>query len=124
MTSSLVSSVTYQKILTKGVAATAGSPIPGEEGNIFIFAHSGVDFYEAQRYNAVFYLLNKLEKDDDIYLFYEGRKIRYSVIDSKTIEADEVSYYDGIPGKNTVTLMTCWPAGTNFKRYIVIAEEQ
>ncbi len=115
-------SVTYQKILTQGVAATAGSTIPGTEGNIFIFAHSGIDFYEAERYNAVFYLLDKLEKGDEIFIFYKGEKILYAVTESKTVGADKTKYYDEIPGKKTLTLMTCWPAGTNLKRYIVIAE--
>lgn len=115
-------SATYQKVLTQGVASTKGSVAPGKEGNIFIFAHSGIDFYEAERYNAVFYLLDKLEKGDEIFIFYKGEKIRYAVTESKTVGADETKYYDGIPGKKTLTLMTCWPAGTNLKRYIVIAE--
>jgi LPXTG-site transpeptidase (sortase) family protein len=116
-------SVEYQKALSMGVAQAKGSVDPGEEGNIFIFSHSGVDFYEANRYNAVFYLLDKLEKGDEILLFYQGRKISYAVREKKVVGSEEVRYMDSKPGERIVTLMTCWPAGTEFKRLIVIAEQ-
>lgn len=117
-------SAAYQRILTKGVAHVAGTAHPGETGNVFIFAHSGQDFYQAEKYNAVFYLLAKLENGDKITIFYKGKMFIYSVSDKKVINADEVSYLNDIPGKNTLTLMTCWPAGTTWKRLIVVAEEQ
>ena len=50
----------YQRALAEGVAQAKGTSYPGEPGNVFIFSHSGVDFYEANRYNALFYLINKL----------------------------------------------------------------
>lgn len=116
-------SVEYQRALAKGVAQAKGSVDPGEEGNIFIFSHSGVDFYEANRYNAVFYLLNKLEKGDEVLLFYQGEKIAYAVREKKIVGAEEVQYMKSKPGERIVTLMTCWPAGTDLKRLVVIAEQ-
>lgn len=116
-------SVEYQRALTKGVAQARGSANPGEEGNVFIFSHSGIDFYEANRYNAIFYLLNKLEKGDEIYLFFQGEKIRYTVREKKTVNLDEVQYMESKPGEKIVTLMTCWPAGTTLKRLIIIGDE-
>ncbi|MFA6383464.1 MAG: sortase [Parcubacteria group bacterium] len=113
----------YQKVLTEGVAQAKNTALPGEEGNIFIFAHSGLDFYEAARYNAVFYLLNKMEKGDEIFLFYQGQKIRYTVTENKVVNAEDVQYYDDRPGQKTLTLMTCWPAGTDWKRLVVVAEQ-
>ena len=114
----------YQRALTQGVVQAAGSANPGEEGNIFIFAHSGQDILEANRYNAVFYLLSKLEKGDEIDIFYQGQKFQYSVTDKKTVSPEEVQYMDHIQGKKTLTLMTCWPGGTTWKRLVVIAEQE
>lgn len=114
----------YQRVLTKGVAHVAGTAHPGETGNVFIFAHSGQDFFQAERYNAVFYLLTKLEKGDEIDIFYQSQKIQYSVTDKKTISPSEVNYMDDTPGKKTLTLMTCWPGGTTWKRLIVQAEQK
>jgi LPXTG-site transpeptidase (sortase) family protein len=116
-------SAIYQRALTKGVAHATGTAYPGTSGNVFIFSHSGVDFYEAVRYNAEFYLLNKLVPGDEIYLFYKGQKFVYKVTEQKTVAPENVEYIQGDPAKKTLTLMTCWPAGTTLKRLIVIAEQ-
>jgi len=113
----------YQRALTRGVAHALGTKYPGEEGNIFIFAHSGQDFLEANRYNAVFYLLSKLEKGDEIFIFYQNKKYRYTVSDKKTVAPEEAQYIADTPGKYTLTLMTCWPGGTTWKRLVVRAEQ-
>ncbi len=110
----------YQRALTKGVAHAKGTSYPGGEGNIFIFAHSSADFFEASRYNAVFYLLSKLEKGDEIDIFYRKQKYRYVVDGKKTVGAGNVEYLDKNSG-NRLTLMTCWPPGTTLKRLLVIA---
>ncbi len=114
----------YQRALTQGVAQALGTKYPGEEGNIFIFAHSGQDFLEANRYNAVFYLLSKLETGDEIFIFYQTKKYRYTVTEKKTAAPSEAQYMDDTPGKYTLTLMTCWPGGTTWKRLIVRAEQR
>jgi sortase A len=116
-------SVAYQRALTQGVAQAAGSANPGEDGNVFIFAHSGQDFLEANRYNAVFYLLSKLEKGDEIDIFYQKQKFQYLVTGKYTAFPAEVGYMDNTLGKKTLTLMTCWPGGTTLKRLIVRAEQ-
>lgn len=112
----------YQRALTQGVAHAKGTALPGENGNIFIFAHSGADLLEANRYNAVFYLLSKLEKGDKIYIFYQGNKYVFDVFDIKKVDANEVSYLDSNKDENKLTLMTCWPPGTTLKRLVVIAK--
>jgi sortase A len=113
----------YQRALTKGVAHAKGTAHPGEPGNTFIFAHSGLDFSEAMRYNAVFYLLNKLEIGDEIVIFYEGEKFNYKVSGKKIVNPGEIQYLEGDPNKKTLALMTCWPAGTTLKRLIIIGDE-
>ena len=114
----------YQGALTEGVAHAQGSALPGEIGNIFIFAHSGADLVEANRYNAVFYLLYKLAIDDEIYLFYKGNKYIYRVKEKKTVGAQDVSYLKDKGRDEKLTLMTCWPPGTTMKRLIVTAEKK
>lgn len=115
-------SAAYQVALTKGVAHAKGTAFPGEPGNVFIFSHSSADFYQATRYNAIFYLLDKLAKGDDIYLFYQGEKFRYQVTEKKTVDPSEIKYLSSLGSEKTVTLMTCWPPGTNLKRLMVIGK--
>jgi len=109
----------YQVALTKGVAQALGSPAPGHPGNIFLFAHSSENFYEALQYNSVFYLLNKLEKGDKVYIFYLKKKFVYVITDKQIVEAANVAYLSKKTPDQTLTLMTCWPAGTNYKRLLV-----
>jgi len=113
----------YQRVLTQGVAHAQGSGLPGHTGNSFIFAHSSGNWYEANQYNSIFYLLHKLEKGDEIDLYYEKQKYIYKVTEKKLVNADEVRYLgDTLKNTSTVTLMTCWPPGTTLKRLIIIAE--
>lgn len=112
----------YQEALRHGVAHAQGTALPGQAGNTFIFAHSGVDFSEAARYNAVFYLMNKLVAGDEIRIFYEGQEYLYQVTETKKVASEAVEYLDQDLSKKTLTLMTCWPAGTTLKRLIVQAE--
>jgi sortase A len=114
----------YQKALQTGVAQAKGTSTPDMPGSMFLFSHSGVDFYEAARYNAEFYLLGKLEAGDEIDIFYKGQKYLYTVRETKIVAPSEVEYLSGQTEAKTVTLMTCWPAGTTYKRLIVIADQK
>ncbi|OGK14130.1 hypothetical protein A3H80_04715 [Candidatus Roizmanbacteria bacterium RIFCSPLOWO2_02_FULL_37_19] len=112
----------YQRALTKGVAHAKGTVTPDKVGNMFLFAHSSGNFYEANRYNSVFYLLTKIEKGDSIYIFYKGEKYTYKVTNKKIVQAEAAQYLLSRGKKKTITLMTCWPPGTTLKRLIVTAE--
>jgi len=111
----------YQKALTKGVAHARGTSFPGQPGNVFIFSHSSADLFQANRYNSVFYLLNKLESGDSVYLFYNQEKFKYLVNDKKIVDAKAVEYLKNSKEGKTLTLMTCWPPGTSLRRLILTA---
>jgi len=112
----------YQQALTQGVAHSKSSSTPDINGNVFIFAHSAGDWYQANRYNAVFYLLKKLEKDDQIILYYNNQKYDYFLTESKIINPQDITYLNPKSSSKQLTLMTCWPPGTTLKRLIVIAK--
>jgi len=113
----------YLPLLAKGVAHAKGSLLPGQEGNVFIFAHSTDTPLNASRYNAVFYLLNKLEKDDEVFVYYQQEKHSYKVLEKKIISPENLNdYLKTLKGK-ILTLQTCYPPGTTLKRLLVIAQE-
>ena len=113
----------YQRALTIGVAQAQGSALPVQTGNTFIFAHSAGNWYFANQYNAVFYLLYKLTKGDVIEIYYKNTLYTYKVRELRTVEANEVGYLTSkTDGWKTLTLMTCWPPGTTLKRLLVIAD--
>lgn len=113
----------YLRALKEGVAHAKGSSLPGEEGNVYIFAHSTDAFYNVGKYNAVFYLLGKLSKGDEIYIYYQGAKIKYLVEQIKVVSPSDVQYLTGNTDENTLTLQTCYPPGTTIDRLIVIAKQ-
>jgi len=120
----------YQLALTKGVAHAKGTSYPGNAGNTFIFAHSSANWFTANQYNSVFYLVNKLEKGDKIKIYYKNKKFDYEVFDKKIVEASATEYLKSIctgqaclsPTSSILTLMTCWPPGTSLKRLIIQAK--
>jgi LPXTG-site transpeptidase (sortase) family protein len=111
----------YLPVLKKGVAHGKGSSFPGRAGTAFLFAHSTDDFYNIPTYNASFFLLNKLKKGDDIFVFYQNRKYSYKVKSKKILGADEVGEYIKKLEDNELVLQTCWPPGTTLKRLLVEA---
>lgn len=111
----------YQYALTKGVAHARGTSVPGAAGNVFLFAHSSENFYEALQYNSVFYLINKLEKGDEIDLYFHKIKFVYRVTGKQFVNPENVSYLSSKGDPQTLTLMTCWPPGTNIERLLIFA---
>lgn len=112
----------YQRALSKGVAHARGTVYPGDVGNVFLFAHSSVDFYEALRFNSVFYLISKLEKGDEVILYHNSQKYIYTVTEKRLVASTAVEYLSRETQNKLLTMMTCWPPGTTLKRLIVRAE--
>jgi len=111
----------YLEALKKGVAHAAGSAFPGEGGHIFLFAHSTDYFWNVGTYNAVFYLLYKLEKGDDVIIFYKNQRYAYRITDKKIVDPSEVEYLTKKTNHEFLTLQTCWPPGTTLKRIMLFA---
>ena len=111
----------YLDALNKGVAHALGTKFPGESGHIFLFAHSTDYFWNVGTYNAIFYLLNKLAKGDEVDVFFKGQRYVYQVINSVIADPSQVEYLTRKSNKELLTLQTCWPPGTTLKRLLVFA---
>jgi len=112
----------YQQQLARGVAQAQGTGLPDEDKTIFLFAHSSGDILMAQRYNSVFYLLNKLTIGDPINIYYQDQPYHYQVTAVKTVAPDSIDYLTNAPDTDLI-LMTCTPPGTTWKRLLVMAEK-
>lgn len=114
----------FLPVLKKGVAHAFGSKFPNEKGNVFLFGHSADAFYNVGRYNAVFFLIGKLEEGDLINIFYKGERYKYEVIDKVVVTPEGIkTYLDQIKEEKTLTLQTCYPPGTTLKRLVVMAKQ-
>lgn len=113
----------FLPILKEGVAHAKGTFLPGQEGNIYLFAHSTDNFWDVGRYNAIFYLLKDLKKGDDIVIFFKNVRHNYRVTKTEVISPSNVSYLTRPrTGKELLILQTCWPPGTTWQRLMVFAE--
>lgn len=112
----------YLTALKKGVAHTLGTAFPGEGGHLFLFAHSTDYFWNVGNYNAIFYLLDKLEVGDEINLFYRNQRFTYHMVGKRIVEPSQVEYLTRKTNREFLTLQTCWPAGTTLKRLLVFAQ--
>lgn len=107
-----------QEDLRKGVVHYPNTGYPGEAGNAFITGHSSNYWWEKGNYNYVFANLDRLNIGDQAVIYYQGKKLVYSVTSKKVVPPTDVSVLAQTP-KPTMTLMTCTPPGTNWRRLIV-----
>lgn len=116
----------YQEVLRQsgGVAHAAGSAFPDEDGVVYIFGHSTDSNLNVARFNAVFYLLRKLEAGDMIQVYYRGREYRYLVKYKKVVDSTDISDITDVTAPRRLILQTCWPPGTTWKRLLIVAEPE
>jgi len=113
----------YMEALKQGIAHASFSDYPTDEftSNVYLFAHSSNNFWELGRYSSVFNLLYKLSLQDEINVFFEGKRYVYQV-DNKILvndfKVDDTIYETFGP---TLTLQTCYPTGTTQFRLVVRA---
>ncbi len=104
--------------LQKGVVHYYQTAEPGKVGNSFITGHSSNYWWDKGAYNYIFANLDKLAIGDQAKIYYNGSKYLYQVTNVKVVEATDMTVLDQTI-KPTLTLMTCTPPGTSWKRLIV-----
>ncbi len=109
---------TIQKHLQRGVVHYPGTAKPGEVGNTFITGHSSNFWWVEGSYNYVFVNLDKLTVGDQAIIYHAGNKYVYSVSSKKVVAPDEVSVLEQTETP-ILTLMTCTPPGTNWRRLVI-----
>lgn len=111
----------YTEALKKGIAQASGTSLPDSGGLGYYFAHSSNPEF-ASRYNAIFYLLGKLEKGDEIFVWHQGKRFMYAVTKRTIVDPKDTQFLKDNYAKETVVFQTCWPPGTSLKRMLVFAE--
>lgn len=112
----------YSAALRRGVAHSLGSSFPGQSGVTYLFAHSTDSIFNVPRFNAIFYLLSELEIGDRLVLFFNNKRFDYIVQETKITEPEDVSYFTMQTEEQILVLQTCYPPGTTWKRFLVIAK--
>jgi len=111
----------YFYALKSALAHYRGTGLPGEGKNIVIFGHSSDMPGANSKYPDVFLNLDKLDAGDVIHVYYKNQLYKYKVTKSQKISADDFSVLKNTKEKEELTLITCWPPGTDVKRFMVRA---
>lgn len=111
--------------LQNGVIHYYNTAAPGQNGNMIISGHSSNYVWAKGNYNHIFKDLDRLERDDIVIVrsAQKNGKIisyRYKITDKRVTTAEDQTVFENTPGP-TLTLVTCWPLGTNLKRLVVRA---
>jgi sortase A len=96
---------------------------PGEYGNVVILGHSTLpQFYNPKDYKTIFTYLPSLEKGDQIVVHYKGVDYYYQVFEMFVVDPTDTWVLDDVNNESILTLITCVPPGTYWKRLIVKAK--
>ncbi len=111
----------YRAALKMGIAHASSTSYPDENGLGYYFAHSSSPGFKTQ-YNAVFYLLDKLEEGDAVYIWNERKRYHYLVSEKMIKEPSDTAFLYQSYDSETIVLQTCWPPGTTQKRLLIFAK--
>ncbi len=112
--------------LKTGVTIYPKTGVPGQRGNAVISGHSSNYVWIKGDFNYIFKDLNELVEGDEIIIRVTQKNgqvfnYKYIVREKDVVEADNVKIFRE-EDTAYITLVTCWPLGTNWKRLIVKAE--
>lgn len=111
--------------LNSGLVHYGGTGLPGQYGSAVIFGHSTLpQFYSPTNYQTIFSTLPTLRKGDEIFVNFDGIEYKYEIYDMVVIDPADLSVLEQKFDNSYLTLVTCVPPGTYWKRLNVHAKLQ
>ena len=115
----------FDKELEEWIVKYPTTPAPWEEGNTLLFGHTSYVVWKTNPYGTIFKDLPKLKDRTLIQILRKGKLYEYKVVDlfiinPKQVNAQYMTYQNA--GGSYVTLMWCYPLGTDSKRIMVVAK--
>lgn len=108
--------------LTRHLVNFQGTSIPSQNGNAVIFGHSTLpQLFNPKDYKTIFANAYKLKNGDSIYAFVKGVKYSYKIFKIIVVDPEDTSALVQDYDDSYLTLVTCTPPGTIWKRLIVKA---
>ncbi|NMC12701.1 MAG: sortase [Chloroflexi bacterium] len=102
--------------LKKGVGQHAGTPNPGQKGNVVLAAHNDI-------FGEIFRDLDKLKKGDQVIVFTNQRSYTYVVSRVEIVEPTSVEAM-AQTSQPLLTLVSCYPYMVDDQRIVVVAQLQ
>ncbi len=108
--------------LNRSLVHYGGTGLPGEYGNAVVFGHSVLpQFFDPKDYKTIFSTLPALAVGDDIFVAYDGITYKYKVYEMIVRDPSDLAALEQKYDDSYLTLITCVPPGTLWKRLNVKA---
>jgi len=118
--------------LNRGAVFYSSSDLPTDKGLTILFGHSSNYWWSQSQFNNIFALIPELETGDEVNLYYQNKKYNYQVLRHEILNASDwkeikkpsyaEAWEDRPDSGSGLALITCWPLGTTWKRYVVYAD--
>jgi sortase A len=113
---------TQDNDLKRHLVNYAGTAVPPEKGNAVIYGHSTLpQLFNQNDYKTVFATLHTIKSGDAIQVMVHNITYTYRVNKIIVVEADDTSVLTQDFDNSYLTLITCTPPGTIWKRLAVKA---
>jgi LPXTG-site transpeptidase (sortase) family protein len=114
----------YKEVYTEswktGVSHGKFTAFPDQIGNVYLFAHAVSNVSRMESQNAWFTRIDELIENDEIIIYYEGKKYTYQVSRIYSVAPTATGVYTGASPVPKVTMQTCGPPrGSLSSRYMV-----
>ncbi|MEK9207821.1 MAG: sortase, partial [Patescibacteria group bacterium] len=108
--------------LTKHLVQFNADSVPPKEGNSIIFGHSTLpQLFDPKNYKTIFATVYKLTTGDEIIVESNNIKYNYKVENITVVEPTDTSVLAQNYSDSFITIITCTPPGTTWKRLVVKA---
>jgi len=116
---------TVDNDLAKHLVNYPGTSIPADSGNAVVFGHSTLpQLYNPKDYKTVFTFLYELIPGDEIFANVNNISYKYKVENITVVDPKDTSVLQQNYNDSFLTLVTCTPPGTIWKRLIIKAKLQ
>jgi len=120
ITNAIVSTIDTD--LSKHLVNYGGTAVPASKGNAVVFGHSTLpQLYDAKNYKTVFTYLYQLSPGDEITVNAANVIYKYRVENVTVVDPNNTSILQQDFDDSYLTLVTCTPPGTIWKRLAVRA---
>ena len=109
--------------LKKNAILYSGTALPGTFGNSVILGHSSLpQLYRPGNPLTIFNPLPKAKVGDEVTINFDGTTYRYVIRQTREVRPEEVDVLAQRYDKKQLTLITCVPLGTYWRRFVATAE--
>ncbi|OGH17682.1 MAG: hypothetical protein A2868_01905 [Candidatus Levybacteria bacterium RIFCSPHIGHO2_01_FULL_40_15b] len=108
--------------LAKHLVQYLGTSIPGEQGTAVIFGHSTLpQLFNPKNYKTIFATLHTLKVNDEVFINVDGITYKYKIFSIVITDPEDTNILSQSFDNSYITLVTCTPPGTIWKRLVVRA---